>query len=207
MTEKLIIPEKIIKKIEGRAIPKPGNNQNTDDMVYGGQLNLISFKGYGKYLYAEERKNNPTHPLNDSKYSGAKILIGGENFGCGSSREHAPQAFLDYGIKALIAADYAGIFQSNCAATGLVAVTVPKPDLNELIGLVKAYSGMEFNIDLESKLITGRYHDLTSETNFDIPDNVRESFLTGTWDALGILRSNPEDVKNTMDKIPYFKFK
>jgi len=206
MTEKLIIPEKIIKCVRGRAIPKPENNQNTDDMVYGGQLNLISFKGYGKYLYAEERKNNPTHPLNDPKYSGAKILIGGENFGCGSSREHAPQAFLDYGIKALIAADYAGIFQSNCAATGLVAVTMEKGYVKDLANIVKENPSMEIEIDLEKKLISYKPHG-AYQIGLDIPDNVRESFLNGTWDALGILRSNPEDVKKAMDKIPYFKFK
>lgn len=218
MADKLIILEKIINRIEGRAIPKPENNQNTDDMVYGGQLNLITFKGYGKFLYAEERKKNPNHPLDDIKYKGANILIGGENFGCGSSREHAPQAFLDYGIKALIAADYAGIFQSNCAATGLVAVTMEKDMLNSLVNYIKENPQTRLVIDINEKKVNYEAHikkgffikdGYTNEghIDIDIPDNVRESFLNGTWDALGILRSNPEEVKKTMDKIPYFKFK
>ncbi len=207
MAEQIIL-EKVIREITGRAVPKPEDNQNTDDMVYGGELNRITFKGYGKDLFANERKGNPNHPLNDPRYAGAAILIGGENFGHGSSREHAPQAHLDYGFKALITAGYAGIFQSNCASIGLVAVTVPKPDIEKLAEMAKNYPQTEFTINLEDKILN--YHSKDGPTGimpFEIPENVRQSFLNGTWDALALLRSNPEKVLETMKKVPYFGFR
>ncbi|MFT4302945.1 MAG: hypothetical protein ACMXYG_00105 [Candidatus Woesearchaeota archaeon] len=203
-----IILEKIIKTIVGTAIPKPEDNQNTDDMVYGGQLNRISFKGYGKDLFANERIANPNHPLNDDRYKGATILIGGDNYGCGSSREHAPQAHLDYGFKALITAGYAGIFQANCASIGLVAVTLPKADIITLADLVKENPSTSLTIDINDKTISYEsFNKPNAIFKFDIPENVRQSFLNGTWDALALLRSNPEQVAETMATIPYFSFK
>lgn len=209
MIEQKIIPEKVISEIIGKAIPKPEDNQNTDDMVYGGELNRVTFKGFGECLYANERKNNPTHPLNDSRYTGATILIGGDNYGCGSSREHAPQALLDFGFRALITAGYAGIFQGNCASIGLVAVTIPKSEIEKLAETVKKDPRTGFNLELEDKILSysSREEGITRQIPFEIPENVRQSFLNGTWDALALLRSNPEQVKKTMEKIPYFNFK
>jgi 3-isopropylmalate/(R)-2-methylmalate dehydratase small subunit len=203
-----IILEKVIKEIIGRGVPKPEDNQNTDDMVYGGELNRITFKGYGKDLFAVERKDNPHHPLNDLRYAGATILIGGENYGCGSSREHAPQAHLDFGLRALVTAGYAGIFQGNCASIGLVAVTVPKSDIVTLSEMVRKYPHTRLTIDLEDKNLG--YHSQEGPTGimpFEIPENVRQSFLNGTWDALALLRSNPEKVAETMKRVPYFEFR
>lgn len=203
-----IILERVIREIIGRAVPKPEDNQNTDDMVYGGELNRISFKGYGKDLFANERKDNPAHPLNDPRYAGATILIGGENYGCGSSREHAPQAHLDFGLKALVTAGYAGIFQGNCASIGLVAVTVPKSDTEKLAEMTRKYPHTAFTINLEDKTLG--YHSQEGPIGtmpFEIPENVRQSFLNGTWDALALLRSNPEKVAETMKRVPYFSFK
>jgi len=204
-----IILEKVIKEIIGRGLPKSEDNQNTDDMVYGGELNRITFKGYGKDLFAVERKDNPTHPLNDPRYAGATILIGGENYGCGSSREHAPQAHLDFGLRALVTAGYAGIFQGNCASIGLVAVTTAKNNIEELAQRVRECPESELSIDLSSKrlklVVPSGMH--ISDYPIDIPENVRQSFLNGTWDALALLRSNPEKVAETMRKVPYFEFR
>ena len=207
MAEQIIL-EKVLREIIGRAIPKPEDNQNTDDMVYGGELNRITFKGYGKDLFANERKDSPAHPLNDSRYAGATILIGGENYGCGSSREHAPQAHLDFGLRALVTTGYAGIFQGNCASIGLVAVTVPKSDIVTLAEMVRKYPNTALTIDLEDTTLG--YNSREGPTGimpFEIPENVRQSFLNGTWDALALLRSNPEKVAETMRRVPYFEFR
>lgn len=203
-----IILEKVIKEIIGRGVPKPEDNQNTDDMVYGGELNRITFKGYGKDLFAVERKDNPAHPLNDPRYAGATILIGGENYGCGSSREHAPQAHLDFGLRTLVTAGYAGIFQGNCASIGLVAVTVSKEGISCLARTVEEFPKTEIRINLETKALGyGSQRGHLGEMPFEIPENVRQSFLNGTWDALALLRSNPEEVAETMKRVPYFEFK
>ncbi len=208
MAKKIIIHEKIIKIVSGTAVPKPEDDQNTDDMVYGGKLNLITFKGYGKELFANERKDNPNHPLNDPRYKGAKILIGGENYACGSSREHAPQAHLEYGFNALITAGYAGIFQANSASIGLVATIVPKSDIEKLTEITMKNPETVFEINLENKLISyDNQEGLIGKMPFEIPENIRQDFLDGTWDAITLLRNNPEQVKKTMEKIPYFGFK
>lgn len=199
--------KKIIKVVRGRAVPKPEDNQDTDAMVYGGELNRITFKGYGKDLFANERQGNPSHPLNDPRYRGAVILLGGANYGCGSSREHAPQAHLDYGFKALVTAGYAGIFQPNCGAIGLVAVTVPKQDILELARLVKATPEMILDLNLENKILTCELgKQIIDEIGFEMPEASRQAFLDGTWDAFALLRSNPKEVEAAMKRIPYFWF-
>ncbi len=203
----LVIPEKVITKVVGTAVPKPEDSQNTDDMVYGGNLNVISFAGLGRELFREERQKDPNHPLNDSRFKDATILIGGDNYGCGSSREHAPQAHKYYGFKGLITAGYAGIFQGNCKSIGLVAVTVPKPKILELAEMVEEVPHTRLGIDLESKTIVYEFGGDRHEVPFDMPENTRNAFLTGTWDAMAILRSNPEEVKAKMKEIPYFSFK
>lgn len=211
MTNDVVIPEKIIRTVTGRAVPKPEDNQDTDRMVYGGALNEISFRGYGKQLFAKERFKDgilvPDHPLNDLRYAGANILIGGDNYGCGSSREHAPQAHLDAGFRGLITAGYAGIFQANCGSIGLVAVTVPKSDIKTLAEMVKKYPQTGFTIDLEDKNLG--YNSREGPTGimpFEIPENIREAFLKGAWDKIVLSRQNPDAVKAKMQEIPYFSF-
>lgn len=199
--------EKVISLIEGRAVPKPEDDQNTDDMVYGGKLNRVTFKGYGKELFANERKDNPEHPLNDPRFKGSNILIGGANHGCGSSREHAVQAYKDYGFEAVITAGYAGIFQGNCAAIGLVAVTLPKEEINTLAELVNEDPKTKLSLDLKSKELTYQSAKSNGILTFDIPEETRQKFITGTWDEIDILRANPEEVEAKMKEIPYFGYK
>ena len=114
MSDKFIIPENQIIEVNGRGIPKPANDQNTDDIIPARYLKEITFANMGEYAYFDERfkDGNPVedHPFNDSKYQGATILIGGANYGCGSSREHAPQALHRYGVNAIVAPSFAEIF-------------------------------------------------------------------------------------------------
>lgn len=202
---KLIIPGKVISRVVGTAVPKPEDDQSTEDMVYGGKLNKLSFKEYGRELFKDEREKDPNHPLNDPRFKGATILIGGDNYGAGSSREHAPQGHKYAGFKALVTAGFAGIFQGNCGSIGLVAVTVPKSNILTLVDVVKEMPQTRFGIDLESKKITYEFAGERQELSFDMPEATRQSLLEGTWDALAILRSYYKEVEAKMRELPHFE--
>lgn len=201
----MIIPEKIISKVEGRAIPKPANHQNTDDILPANYLNKITFKEMSKYVFFFERyrdgKPALDHPFNDQRYAGANILIAGVDFGAGSSREHAPQALKRYGISAIIAGSYAGIFETNCGKIGVPAITVPEEVINELADYVIKNPNTQFTIDLKKKQIEYDGKTLT----FEMSEARRQSFLDGTWDEMSILQQS--DISKIEQNLPYLFFK
>ncbi len=203
----IIIPESVIRDVKGAAIPKPENDQNTDDIVPARYLKEITFENMGNYAYYDERfidgKPVEEHPFNNPDYNGANILIGGANFGCGSSREHAPQALHRYGIDVIIAESFAEIFAGNCASLGIVGVTVSSEYVAELADYVQRKPSTDFYIDLTEKVI--RYDN--NEIPFDIPEGTRRAFLTGTWDAVSILLQNEDEVDEVASKLPYLRFK
>ncbi len=203
----VIIPERVIKYVKGTAIPKPENDQNTDDIVPARYLKEITFKNMGNYAYYDERfidgKPVEEHPFNNPVYNGAKVLIAGANFGCGSSREHAPQALHRYGIDVIIAESFAEIFAGNSASLGMVGVTVSPEEIAELAGYVQREPSTEFYIDLTKTVI--RYDG--NEMLFDIPEGGKNAFLTGTWDAMSILQLNEAKVDEVASRLPYFRFK
>ncbi len=202
--EKLIIPENVVKYVIGRGIPKTEPNQTTDDMIYGEFLNKVTFVEMAKFLYYRERFINGEpvldHPFNDPKYKGGKIIVGGKNFGCGSSREHAPAAMRIAGIRGIIAPDYAGIFRENCAENKIVAATLSEDRVMTLADVVREHPETEITINLETGMI--EYGGISSE--FGLPDSIREAFLTGTWDSLPLLQANADEVAEAMKRIAYF---
>lgn len=205
MENKLIIPENQITEITGKAVPKPEDDQNTDDIVPARYLKEITFANMGEYVYFDQRfkDGNPVenHPFNDSKYQGATILIGGANYGCGSSREHAPQALCRYGIKIIIAPSFAEIFAGNCASLGIVGINVSRENIAELVGAVEQNPSTEFVINLNDKTI--RYGD--KSITFDIPEGRRQAFLNGTWDAMTILEQSQAEVEKVVEGLEYIR--
>ncbi len=203
----IIIPESVIRDVKGAAIPKPENDQNTDDIVPARYLKEITFENMGNYAYYDERfidgKPVEEHPFNNPVYNGAKVLIAGANYGCGSSREHAPQALHRYGIDVVIAESFAEIFAGNSASLGMVGVTVSSKEIAELVDYVQRKPSTEFYIDLTKKVI--RYDG--NEMLFDIPEGRRKAFLTGTWDAMSILLQNEDEVDEVASGLHYLCFK
>lgn len=206
MSDNFVIPENQIIKIKGRCIPKPANDQNTDDIVPARYLKETTFDNMGDYVFFDERykdgKPIEDHPFNDSKYQGATILVAGVNFGCGSSREHAPQALHRYGIKAIIAPIFAEIFVDNCLSLGVVVVTISLKDNNELADFIQQSPSVEIEIDLADKVI--RYAGKTIPLG--IPEGRRQAFLNGTWDAMSVLQKNEKGIKEVIEKLEYLNF-
>ena len=125
-----------ITAVQGTAIPLPGNDIDTDRIIPARYLRSVTFEGLGSEVFKDERFNDDgsakAHPFNDDKYSGATLLIVGRNFGCGSSREHAPQAIMRFGIKAIIGESFAEIFAGNCTSLGIPVCTADEQTIDEL---------------------------------------------------------------------------
>ena len=209
MTDSLdkTLAKNAITLIEGTAIPKPAENQNTDDIVPARFLKEITFKNMGKYAYYDERYKEGAevldHQFNDPKYAGAKILLAGKNYGCGSSREHAPQALLRYGIKAIVAPSFAEIFAGNCASIGIVGVTLPEKELTTIVEKVLANPSAQIMISLDDKVV--RYQG--AAVPFEMPEGRRQAFLEGTWDALNVLTLDENGISRVENSLPYIGVK
>jgi len=179
-----------ITTVKGRAIPLRGENIDTDQLVPGRYLKEITFENMGNYLFYDARfeaDGEPkAHPLNEPNYQGANIMIVDRNFGCGSSREHAPQALKRYGINALIGESFAEIFAGNCKAIGIVLVKVSRAEIEKLWQYVEKNPKTIFTIDLEQKIIA--YDE--KKLNLEIAQDWRQAFLTGHWDVLNLLKAN-----------------
>jgi len=157
----------------------------------------------GKYLFYDERfdakGNKKKHPFNDEKYLGASILIVNKNFGCGSSREHAPQSLMRFGIKAVIGESFAEIFANNCTTIGIPAVTSDKADINNLMSVINDDPALEVQVDLETNKV--------SYGDFSIPIKQQESsrivLLQGRWDSLAELKEAEKETKRVAESLPY----
>lgn len=193
----------IKNQITGTAIPIRGNDIDTDQIMPARFLKEITFDNMGNYLFQdlrfEENGAQKPHPLNDEKFKGSNIMVVGRNFGCGSSREHAPQAILRYGIDAIIGLSFAEIFAGNCKALGIPTVTVNERDCESLMTLVESYPNTRFMINIESKTI--HYNDVN--VDFHLPDDKQQSFLNGTWNALNVLKANEALIHKTAKSLPY----
>jgi 3-isopropylmalate/(R)-2-methylmalate dehydratase small subunit len=189
--------------MEGRAIPLPGDDIDTDRIIPARYLREISFETLGRYAFQDERfdeKGAPKpHPLNDPRFSGGAILLVGRNFGCGSSREHAPQSLMRMGIQAFIGESFAEIFSGNCTALGLPAARVSHEDAATLRALAERDPGARFVVDLEASTIVagGR------RFSFTMPESDRRSLVTGDWDTTSVLLANEAGIRATAERLPY----
>ena len=184
-------------------MPLPGDNIDTDRIIPARFLRAITFEGLEQHLFEDDRKQlaaaGGIHPVADGKYAGATILLVNANFGCGSSREHAPQAIRRYGIRAVVGESYSEIFFGNSVALGMPCVTADHSSLSALMQLVETNPAVALVVDLEAMRVSA------GEKNFAIalPSTARESFLDGTWDATGLLLDRFEEVEAVADRLPY----
>jgi len=194
--------EKITKRV-GRAMPVPGNDIDTDRIIPARYMKSVTFSGLGAFAFFDERygENNSLkpHPFNDETYKGASILIVNKNFGCGSSREHAPQALKDFGISALVGESFAEIFAGNCTAMGIPVVTVSEKEIAELQRLIEQSPGLEVKIDLEKMAVeVGEY-----SIPITMPETYRRALLDGSWDSTSLLLQASDTIVSVEKSLHY----
>lgn len=189
-----------IDSVRGRACVSRGDDVDTDRIIPARFMKEVTFDTMGEHLFEDARKAaKGNHPLDNEAYEGAQILIVGKNFGCGSSREHAPQALMRYGFNAFIGGSFAEIFAGNCTAMGLVCVTLPEDELAKLMDSVELDPKQEVTIDLEARTVTYRGGTVPA----GIADGTRVQLLEGTWDAMGLLLEAGDRIEQTGNALPY----
>ncbi len=202
MINKFQFPKGKISQIEGKPIVLIGDDIDTDRIIPARFLKCVSFENLGESVFQDDRENlNGKHPFDLKSNIGSSILIVNSNFGCGSSREHAPQALLRWGIRAIIGESFAEIFYSNCIAIGIPCFTLPK----ELIKKIQTNSNQNtafFKIDINKSILLTKNLSL----NLEIKNSSREMFLSGEWDATSTLLENENLIENKFTKLPYIKF-
>jgi 3-isopropylmalate/(R)-2-methylmalate dehydratase small subunit len=192
-----------IEQITGKGLPLRGNDIDTDRIIPARFLKSVTFDGLGEHAFEDDieeiRKQGGTHPFRDAKYKGAGILVSNRNFGCGSSREHAPQALLRFGIKAIIAESYSEIFFGNCVSIGIPCFTASHETAEEILEWVEKNPATEFTVSVkEAKAALG-------EKSFalKLAEGPRGQFLDGSWHARSVLLLNKEKIENLEKSLPY----
>lgn len=189
-----------ITKISGQAVPVIGNDIDTDRIIPARFLRCVTFDGLGEQAFADDRASaNAQHPFDLPQYQGASILVVNGNFGCGSSREHAPQSLARWGIKAIIGESFAEIFFGNCIAIGLPCVTVSPEIAQQIQSQIQNKPSTTVTVDLVSKKLT--CDDLVVDTT--INEGARQMFIKGSWDNCAQLIQNQSAIKVTATKLPY----
>ena len=192
-----------IKQITGTAVPVYGNDIDTDRIIPARFLRCVSFEGLGEHAFEDDRAGDKAkgkvHPFDDARFQGAKVLVANSNFGCGSSREHAPQAIYRWGVRAIVAVSYSEIFYGNTVAMGLPCVHVSLADSQAIQALVDANPKVEVEVDLEANAVrvAGK------EFSATVPEGPRKQFLTGGWDATSELLKDFDDIRAVAKKLPY----
>ncbi len=200
-------------KLAGRGIPLPGDDIDTDRIIPARYLREITFETLGQYAFYDERfdasgkekpfpaldKRERAHPLNDKRFKGGTVMLVNRNFGCGSSREHAPQSLMRMGIRAFVGESFAEIFSGNCTALGLPAARVSHEDAVELQRIVEESPTTELTIDLEARTVTAAGRSFP----FTMPESDRKSLATGAWDTTALLLANEKAIRETAKRIPY----
>jgi 3-isopropylmalate/(R)-2-methylmalate dehydratase small subunit len=191
-----------VKKISGKAIAVEGNDIDTDRIIPARFLRCVTFDGLGEHAFADDRaQSHGNHPFDQPQYQGASILVVNNNFGCGSSREHAPQALAKWGIKAIVGQSFAEIFAGNCVAIGVPCLMAEPEEIQGLQASIKANPEAQITVDLVTMSITSDLSNISIPINLN--EGSREMFLKGTWDNCGQLVSNAEKIKSTATKLPY----
>jgi len=187
-------------RIAATACVLRGDDIDTDRIIPARYLREVTFESMGEHAFEDDREQaKGNHPLDDARFAGAGILVVGDNFGCGSSREHAPQSLMRFGFQAFVGASFAEIFRGNCTALGLPCLTLAPDDLERLMDSVELDPGQQVVVDVEARTITSRAGTMRGE----IPDGARQQLLEGTWDGTAVLLDAGEAIERCAGALPY----
>jgi 3-isopropylmalate/(R)-2-methylmalate dehydratase small subunit len=190
-----------ISHVEGRGLPLRGDDIDTDRIMPARFLRAVSFEGLERHLFEDDRAADPRHAFNDPRFAGAAILIVNANFGCGSSREHAPQGLARSGIRAVVGESFSEIFQGNAAMLGLPCFAVDRASAAALQALVESAPGTTIAADVASGTIAAGGRTIAAT----LPAALRDGFLSGQWNPTAMLLDRFEEVRAVAAKLPYVR--
>lgn len=188
-----------VRVVSGSGIPLVGNDIDTDRIIPARFLRAVTFDGLGDQVFADDRKQLANHPFNQERFKDAKVLVVNRNFGCGSSREHAPQAIARWGIEALVGESFAEIFFGNCVAMGVPCLIADGESVKALQQAIESNPAVQLQVDLEQMTVTAG--ELTMPV--EMGEGSRQMFLSGTWDACGQLIAQSDAIRKTVEQLPY----
>ena len=192
-----------VTHVEGSGLPIRGNDIDTDQIIPARFLKLVTFDGLGEFAFFDQRlddEDNPKeHPFNEDRFQDSNVLVVNANFGCGSSREHAPQALKRWGIDAIVGESFAEIFAGNCLALGIPTVTADTETIETLQAWVDENPDGTIEIDVAEETVS--YDDETIDANVD--EAQRKALVDGIWDTTALMKSNADAIEATADSLPY----
>jgi 3-isopropylmalate/(R)-2-methylmalate dehydratase small subunit len=190
-----------VTRVTGQAVPVRGNDIDTDQIIPARFMKEVTFENMGDYAFHDARRTDDgsfnDHPFN--RYPNARILVVNQNFGCGSSREHAPQALMRWGIDGLIGESFAEIFAGNCQALGIPTATADHETVERIMERVERPEGPELTLDVESETV------MVGDEVLDVrvSPSQKEALLNGIWDTTALMKSYMDEVAATADALPY----
>ncbi|UTF55123.1 3-isopropylmalate dehydratase small subunit [Natronosalvus rutilus] len=201
MSNELEIPS--VDSVSGTGVAVRGNDIDTDQIIPARFMKVVTFDGLGEFAFFDQRfdddDNEKDHPLNEPQNRDASVMVVNANFGCGSSREHAPQALMRWGIDAFIGESFAEIFAGNCLALGMPTLEADTEVVEELQAWVEANPDGEIDVDVAEETVT--YGGKTVGVRVD--DAQRKALVDGVWDTTALMKANAEAVDETAESLPY----
>ncbi|USZ68286.1 3-isopropylmalate dehydratase small subunit [Halorussus salilacus] len=192
-----------VEEVSGTGVPVRGNDIDTDQIIPARFLKVVTFDGLGQFAFHDVRfddEDNPKdHPFNEDRFRDASVLVVNANFGCGSSREHAPQALKRWGIDAVVGESFAEIFAGNCLALGVPTVTASPEEIAALQDFVEENPDAEIDVDVADETVG--YGD--REIDATVDDAQRKALVEGVWDTTALMKSNAAAVAETAASLPY----
>jgi 3-isopropylmalate/(R)-2-methylmalate dehydratase small subunit len=189
-----------IDRVRGRGCVLRGDDIDTDRIIPARFLRCVVFDGLGQHAFEDDRlQAKGDHPIDDPRFAGANVLIVGRNFGCGSSREHAPQSLMRRGFRAFVGGSFAEIFAGNCTALGLPCLVLAPDDLDALMNAIEARPGQTVTVDVAARSVTCDVGTFAAQ----IPDGTRQQLLEGSWNATAVLLDAGDAIERTAQRLPY----
>ena len=185
--------------ITGKGLPLRGNDLDTDRIMPARFLRAVTFEGLEKHLFEDDRAADPSHPFNNPKYKGATVLVVNKNFGCGSSREHAPQGLARYGIRAIVGESYSEIFLGNSAVLGVPCFTADHAAIEQLLSLIERAPDTAIDAHVDTGVITAGPLRLAAS----LQPALRDAFISGQWNPTAMLLERFDEVRSVAKKLPY----
>lgn len=197
------MPAGPITQIAGTALAVRGNDVDTDRIMPARFLRALTFEGLGDHVFEDDRhlaaSHGDVHPFDDPSRRDASVLLVNGNFGCGSSREHAPQGLVRRGIRALVGESFSEIFFGNATSLGLPCLSADRETVEALMHIVEAAPRLAVTIDLKALMLRAG----ACRAALSLPASLREAFLDGSWDTTGVLLENFDEVRSVARRLPY----